>query len=170
MKNILLVATLVFTLTTSYSQEGFKIGVQGGIPFNDFNDEVGVVLGANAGYMWALNEVIDLGIMAGYTYGFPEKFGTEDPLTDLPSVQFVPLALSARIWPSNSFSFGVDVGQALGLNEGNEGGLYYRPQVGFLMGAFTELNISYSAIVLEEKQFNTLTLGILFTIPSKRSF
>lgn len=170
MKIFVIAVALLFTSAYTHAQEGLKIGVQGGIPFNDFNDEVGVVLGANIGYMWALGEVVDLGIMAGYTYGFPEKFGTDNPLVDLPSVQFAPLAISTRIWPSNSFSFGVDVGQALGINQGNDGGLYYRPQIGFLMSANTELNISYSAIVLEEKEWNTLTLGFLFTIPSKRSY
>lgn len=154
----------------AFAQEGLKVGVQAGLPFNDFNDEVRVVLGANIGYMWALNETIDLGIMAGYLYGTPEKFGTEDALVDLPSIQFVPVAASLRIWPSNSFSFGVDVGQAFGLNQENEGGLYYRPQIGFLMGAKTELNFSYTAIQLEDKQWSTITLGVLYTFPSKRFF
>jgi hypothetical protein len=170
MKKIIIVSALFFLANMSYAQEGLKFGIQGGLPFNDFNKDIRVVLGANVGYMWALGEVVDLGIMAGYIYGTPEKFGTEDALIDLPSIQFAPLAASIRIWPSDSFSFGIDVGQAFGLNEGNDGGLYYRPQVGFLMGPYTELNVSYSAIMLENKQWNTVTLGILYTLPINNRF
>ena len=75
----------------------------------------------------------------------------------------MPLAVSMRLWPSNSFSIGVDAGYALGLNEGNDGGLYYRPLVGFLLGAQTELNFSYSNINLEDDKWSTITIGILYT-------
>ncbi len=157
---------LFFTICLS-AQQGLKLGIQAGLPLNEFNEEVGIVIGADLGYMWALGEVIDLGLAVGYIHGFPEKFDRDNPLTDFPSTQFIPLAGSLRIWPSNSFSFGVDVGQALGINEGNEGGLYYRPILGYLMGPKTELNISYTGIQLENRAWNTLTLGVLYTFSNK---
>lgn len=156
---------LLFILTGSflYAQPGLKIGIQGGLPVNEVNEEVGVVLGLDAGYMWALNEAIDLGVTVGFINGFPEKYHTNQPLSDLPNIQFAPIGGSVRIWPSNSFSFGVDAGQALGINDGNEGGLYYRPIIGFLMSANTELNFSYTGIELDGKKWNTVTLGVLCT-------
>lgn len=145
------------------AQQGLKLGIQAGLPFNDFNEEVGIVIGADLGYMWALGEVIDLGLAVDYLNGFPEEFERENPLTDFPHVQMIPLAGSVRVWPSNSFSFGIDVGHAIGINEGNDGGLYYRPLLGYLMGPKTELNVSYTTIQLENKDWNTLTLGVLYT-------
>ncbi|QWX83960.1 hypothetical protein H0I23_16160 [Cellulophaga sp. HaHaR_3_176] len=161
-KTLFIVSFLLLALSTN-AQEGLKLGIQGGLPFDDFNDVTGVVVGADLGYMAALGEVVDLGVMVGYIYGFPEKFGTEDAFINLPSVQFIPVAISGRVWTSNSFSFGVDVGQAFGINEGNKGGFYYRPQIGFLMSASTELNFSHTSISLDDNAWKTVTVGILHT-------
>tara|TARA_R110002050_G_scaffold196426_2_gene331365 strand:+ start:70675 stop:71187 length:513 start_codon:yes stop_codon:yes gene_type:complete len=163
---------LVFTLLglASYGQQGMKFGVQGGIPLENFNDQIGIVLGVDFGHMWALSEVVDAGIMVGYIHGFPEKFGTEDALIDLPSIQFLPISASVRVWTSNSFSFGGEIGQAIGINEGNDGGLYYRPQIAYLMGPNTEVNLSYTTVQLENTSWNTVTLGFLHTLVLKRPY
>ncbi|MCJ7467978.1 MAG: hypothetical protein MUO53_14955 [Maribacter sp.] len=170
MKNILLTCVFAIMGITVWAQEGLKLGFQAGLPLGDYNDQVGVVLGLDAGYMWAPNKVFDLGVKAGYIYGFPEKFRSGTILVDLPSIQFAPIAASVRIWPSRSFSFGADIGQAFGLNEGNDGGFYYRPQIGFLMGAQTELNFSYTGINQDQESFSLITMGLVYTFLSARSY
>ncbi len=163
MKISIVVGIFLIFGTGLFAQEGFKIGFQGGLPINEYNDVLGVVIGVDAGYMWALGEVVDLGVAVGFVNGFPEKF-REDTSIDLPNIQFVPLAASVRVWPSNSFSFGLDAGQAIGLNEGNDGGLYYRPIIGYLMGTTTEVNLSYTGISIKDQPWATVTLGILVTL------
>lgn len=170
MKKAFLVVLFILSAANIKAQEGLKFGIQGGIPLEEFNDEIGVVLGADFGHMWALGEAVDLGVMVGYIHGFPEKFGTENALIDLPSIQFMPLTASVRIWTSNSFSFGANVGQAIGLNDGNDGGFYYRPQIGYLMGPSTEVNVSYTSIGLDNRNWSTVTLGILYTLQVKRPY
>lgn len=169
MKRIILL--LFFTLIgiSLYGQRGMKIGIHGGLPLNEFQDKASVMLGLDAGYRFALGEVVDFGVMTGYIHGFPEKYHL-DYGVDLPSIQFVPLAGSVRIWPSNSFSLGVDVGQAFGINKDNNGGLYYRPTLGYLMGSQAEVNISYTGISLEGATWATVSIGILYTIDLKKSF
>ena len=164
--------TIVFTLlsTILFAQEGFKLGIQAGLPIGDYNDRVGVVIGADAGYMWAPGELIDLGVKVGIVHGFPEKFKTGTSTVESASIQFVPVAASVRIWPSRSFSFGADIGQAFGFDEKNKGGLYYRPQIGFLMGAQTELNFSYTGINQDKETFSTITMGIVYTFLSARHY
>tara|TARA_R110002167_G_scaffold27871_19_gene94604 strand:+ start:2491 stop:3006 length:516 start_codon:yes stop_codon:yes gene_type:complete len=169
MKKTIFVLVLTFLTVHTYGQEGFKIGAQGGVALGDYKDKVGVVLGLDLGYMWAISETADLGLATGFLHGFQEKYRADVLTVELPNVQFLPLAASIRIWPSNSFSFGVDVGQALGINDGNDGGLYYRPQIGFLMGAQTELNLSYTGIKQDQESWSTVTFGILYTILSHRS-
>lgn len=164
MKNLILGLALLFFGTGAMAQEGFKLGFQGGLPINEYNDVLGVVIGVDAGYMWALGEVVDLGVDISYIYGFPEKFREGTILVDLPSIQFLPVAASVRIWPSNSFSFGVDAGQAFGISDGNDGGLYYRPIIGYLMGAQTEVNLSYTGIAIDGEPWATVTLGVLVTL------
>ena len=167
MKNLL--ASVFFILLTNclIAQEGFKIGLQGGIPLGDFDDQLSLVVAADIGYMWALGEVVDLGPASGYIIGFTDKFDDDSPLADLPNVQFVPAAASVRIWPANSFSFGADGGYAIGINDGNDGGLYVRPVIGFLFSAFTELNLSYTNVSLDGASYSSATVGLLFTIPSQ---
>jgi hypothetical protein len=153
--------------TGLYAQQGFKIGLNGGLPINqEVNDVVSLVAGADLGYHYALGEVVDAGIMTGFINGFPEKFDSGG--ADLPNVQFLPLAASFRIWPSNSFSIGGDIGYALGLNEGNDGGFYYKPLVGYLMGAQTEVSLSYTGIAVEGLSWATVNLGVLYTFPEGR--
>lgn len=163
MKNILLAIAIMYG-SVICAQEGPKIGFYGSLPIDDFNDEVVLAAGLELGYMHALGEVVDLGAMTGFINGFPETFHSDVVLEDLPHVQFVPLALSVRIWPSNSVSFGGEVGQAFGINSGNEGGFYYRPVFGYLLGARSEINVSYTTINLESRSWTSLNVGFLFTL------
>ncbi len=157
-----------FGITLS-AQEGFKLGAYGGIPLGDFNDLVGLVVGADVGYAWAPNKVFDLGIKTGIVHGFPETFRDEVERVKLPSIDFLPVALSVRVWPGKSFSFGGDVGTAVGLNDGNDGGFYYRPQVGFQVGAGSEINLSYSVIETDPDTWSTVTVGFSYTFLSART-
>ncbi|MBT8308416.1 MAG: hypothetical protein KJN85_15865 [Maribacter sp.] len=169
MKKYVLVLLFATFATGLHAQEGFKIGFHGGLPINDFNDAVSLSLGLDAGYMFALGEVVDIGVSTGFINGFAETFDSDEIVADLPNMQFLPLAASVRIWPSNSLSFGVDAGQALGINDGNDGGFYYRPMLGYLMGAFTEVNLSYTTINMDnDLSWNSVNLGLLFTIPNKK--
>ncbi|WBU88103.1 hypothetical protein [Cellulophaga omnivescoria] len=170
MKKIaLLIAFAVITVNLS-AQEGLKIGIQGGIPLDDFTDKVSLMVAADVGHMWALGEVVDLGVTAGYIHGFAEKYHT-DLTEDLPDIQFLKAAASVRVWTSNSFSFGADLGQGFGLNDDIDGGFYYRPQIGYLMGESTELNLSYTGIQLgNNTEWSTVTIGILHTIKTIKRF
>jgi len=163
MKKVL--ATFVFALLSLglFAQQGMKLGIHGGLPLDEFQDQLSLVAGVDLGYRWGLSEIVDLGVMVGFVNGFPEKYDRDLFAEDLPNIQFMPLAASVRIWTSNSFSLGADVGQAIGINDGNDGGLYYRPTIGYLMGAQTEVNLSYTGIKLNDVTWTTLTLGVVYT-------
>ncbi len=170
MKQRVLLIFFIAMGVTLQAQKGLKIGIQGGIPIGDFNDRVGVVIGGEVGYAWPLGEIIDVGVTAGFLNGFPEKYREETITNNFPNVQFIPLGVALRIWPSNSFFVGGDIGQALGLNDGNDGGLFYRPQLGFLMGPQTQLNFSYTAVNLETAMWATITMGVRYTIAPKKNY
>lgn len=170
MRKLVFLVVMGLTFYSGSSQEGFKIGAQAGLPIGDYNDLVGVVVGADMGYMWAPNKAFDLGVKVGIIHGFAERFKAETVSVKLPSIQFAPVAASVRLWPSRSFSLGGDVGQAFGLNEGNEGGFYYRPQIGFQVGPKSEVNFSYTAINGDNETWSTLTMGFVYTFLSARHF
>tara|TARA_B100001146_G_scaffold225077_1_gene246269 strand:+ start:156 stop:674 length:519 start_codon:yes stop_codon:yes gene_type:complete len=170
MKRIVFLILICLSFSKISAQEGFKLGLQAGLPVGDFNERIGVVIGADTGYMWAPNKTFDLGIKAGFIHGFSEEFREGTILEDLPSFQFLPLAGSVRIWPGKTFSFGADVGQALGLNKSNDGGFYLRPQVGFQVGPQSEVNFSYTSIDVNDEKWNTITLAYVYTFLSARHF
>ncbi len=159
----------MLALVPAFGQQGFKIGAHASLPVtSEVNDVVSLSVGADIGYLFALGEVVDLGAMAGFINGFPEKF--DNGGVDLPNVNFLPLAASVRFWLSNSFSFGGDAGYAIGLNDGNEGGLYYKPIIGYLMGAQTEVNFSYTGIQVDNAPWGTVNIGFLYTFPEPQRF
>lgn len=172
MKKGLLVLACIFFTAGCFAQEGFKLGFQAGLPYSDFNDRASVMVGADFGYMRALGEVVDLGIMTGLIHGFPKTYVFQEAGVEIErneAIDFVPLALSIRAWPSQSFSFGIDGGQAFGISDGNDGGLYFRPILGFLFGTYTEINVSHTTIKLEGDTWSTVNFGILHTFKSKRT-
>lgn len=167
MKKSLLLITMTIFAMPIFAQEGFKMGVQAGLPFNDFNEAVSIVVGADVSYMYPLGEIVDIGPAVGFIHGFAETFQTYEVRKDLKPVQFAPLSAGIRFWTSNDFSFGGNVGWALGISDGNDGGLYYRPTIAYLMSSSVEVNLSYTAIELEEASWNTLTLGIVYNFEPK---
>lgn len=169
-RRLLLLFLLGWISVSSYAQEGFKLGLQAGLPLGDFNERIGVVIGADAGYMWAPNKTFDLGIKAGIIHGFSEEYREGTILEDLPSYQFLPVAAAFRIWPGKTFSFGADIGQAIGLNKNNDGGLYLRPQIGFQVGPQSEVNFSYTSIDVNDEKWNTITIAYVYTFLSARHF
>jgi hypothetical protein len=58
----------------------------------------------------------------------------------------------------------------MGINDGNDGGLYYRPQIGYLVGPSTEFNASYTSIGLDGTPWATVTIGIMYTLQVKRPY
>ena len=92
MRHCLFIFVFAIFSTSLFAQEGFKLGAHGGIPLGEINDKVGLVLGADIGYMWAPNKIFDLGIKAGIVHGFGEQFKDEVISTKSPSIQFAPLA------------------------------------------------------------------------------
>ena len=169
MKNYVLIFLFALMSSGTFAQEGFKVGIHGGLPLDDFNDEVSLNVGLDIGYMYAMSEVVDIGIMTGFIHGFAETFHTETVLTDLPDIQFLPISAAVRVWTSNSFSFGGRAGYALGINDGNEGGFYYRPVIAYLMGPKTEVNLSYTGVSLDDRQWSSVNFGVMYTFTSRRT-
>ncbi len=159
-KIILSIALVLITATSAFSQGNFKVGVNAGLPVGDLEEFTTFHLGADLAYMFGVAETIQLGPMVGYSHFFGDS-GEEGPLSwEVEDIQFVPVALSGRV-NLTSFFLGADLGYALGINDGNDGGFYYRPQVGFNLGKLG-LVASYSGVSLDGGSANSVNLGIEF--------
>ncbi|WP_108425440.1 hypothetical protein [Flagellimonas amoyensis] len=166
---VLVIIALVAISFTSTAQRvdrtSFKGGVHAGLPVGDASDFSSFSLGVDLGYHWGVSELIDAGIVTGFINAFGSEVEyTEGPITvsgNFGDIQFVPVAGALRLYPSYDFKLGADVGYAVGINEGNDGGLYLRPMMGYNITGNTELNVSYIN-VSNDGNFSMVALGILF--------
>lgn len=162
MKKLFLVAAFALIGFGVQAQEGFKLGANVGIPVGDAGDITSFSLGLDVAYMFGVSDNFDVGVATGFTNAF-----VKSELKDLgadSAVQFLPLAAAARFMASEDFSIGADLGYAIGINEGNDGGFYYKPTVGYMVSEATQLNLSYAGVSLEGVSFSSVNLGVLFSL------
>lgn len=167
-KTILVIVTVFIAGFTANAQDrsSFKAGLIAGIPVGDAANISSFAIGLDAAYHWGVSEVFDVGLATGFINAFGENIDTAvgdvQIQGEFEDFQFLPLAGSVRIYPTYQFKLGVDVGYAVGINDGNEGGLYYRPLIGYNITGNTELNVSYVAVDNNGETFSIAMVGLLF--------
>ncbi len=151
MKKLLLLSVLAFLgFNSAYSQGGFRVGVNAGIPVGDISDYSNLQLGADVAYMFSFADMLEVGPLVGYS----EYFGDNN----WPDVQFLPIAASGRLGLT-SFFVGADLGYAVGLDDGNDGGFYYKPQVGYNLG-LVGIILSYSGVSMNGGNISSVNVGL----------
>lgn len=170
MRVILLTLCLVFfgwSLQAQYvDRTSFRAGLNAGMVTGDLTEAYSLTLGVDLYQHWGISKAVDLGVTTGFSNAFGEKqeisAGGVTIETEFDNIQFIPVAGSVRFYPTTGFKFGGDVGYAIGINEGEEGGLYYRPSLGIdINSGTTELNISYVA-VNGDVTYSSVLFGLLF--------
>lgn len=153
---------LFFGAFSSFAQGDLRVGINAGIPVGDASDITTFHLGADLSYLFEVAEVISVGPMIGYSHFFGDEIDFNGMGTmDIDDINFLPIAASGKIGLMNGLSLGLDLGYALGLNDGNDGGFYYRPKVGFnLVGI--GLIASYSGVSVDGGTFSSVNLGVEF--------
>lgn len=173
MKKGILTFILVFIVFALQAQRNvdrtnFRAGVNGGLVLGDFSEAYSFGLGLDLYHHWGVSKALDIGV----TTGFFNAFGSKENIsaggvtveTEFDNIQFLPVGASLRVYPGKNvgFKFGSDIGYAVGINDGNEGALYYRPSIGIdLRDGTSEFNISYFA-VSDDVTFSSVLLGYLF--------
>lgn len=153
-KTLLLLVTLfIIGSTESFAQGNIKFGGNIGIPVGDA-DVYDLNYGADLAYFFEVSDGFSLGPMVGYTGYSVDDF----------NVSFLPIAASGRYaFQASSFFLGVDLGYAVGLEDGLDGGFYYRPKVGYDFGLLGVI-ASYSGISVDGGTFSSLNLGVEFSL------
>jgi len=157
MKKLLLITAIsVFGILSMNAQGVFKIGATAGVAASDAGDIADWALGVDAYYMFEKEDAI---LNFGPTVGFRNFFTSIEGIDD---GQFLPIAGAARLKLFGILNGGVDVGYALGINDGNDGGFYYRPVVGIDIADTIELNVSFESISNDGATWGNFNAGILF--------
>lgn len=160
-------AAISLNAQRNVDRTNFRAGVNGGLILGDFSEAYHFGLGLDISHHWGVSKMLDVGLTAGFHNSFGSKESVEiDGFTEteFANIQYIPVGASLRIYPGKNvgFKFGADVGYALGINEGNEGALYYRPTLGIdVKDGISEVNISYF-VVNDDVSFSAILLGYLF--------
>ncbi|MEM6718189.1 MAG: outer membrane beta-barrel protein [Bacteroidota bacterium] len=164
MRKIILAVVAVFTIafTANAQDDKFEVGISGGIPTGDASDFFSFSIGADVSYLWNVSDKFYAGFSTGMTNADGDEVMVGNASISTDDAQFVPLAAGARYNVAGKFFVGADVGYAIGINEGNDGGFYYRPKIGYDITDKINVNIMYTGIALDDADFTTIGLGVLF--------
>ncbi|MCE2611568.1 outer membrane beta-barrel protein [Flavobacteriaceae bacterium D16] len=162
MKKVILIAAFFVAGLSLQAQEGASVGINLGIPTGDASDISGFSIGVDFTYLWSVSDKFDAGAAVGFSNAFGKEIDTGLGSVEIDDIQFLPIAAAGRVHLSEEISAGVDLGYALGVNDGNDGGFYYRPMVGYSLSEKLGLNLSYTGISLDgDFNWNTINLGLM---------
>ncbi len=163
MKKLLLFTALMLLSYSTVQSQTFKVGASLGLPLADASDISSFVLGVDAYYYFTdIDAVVEIGATAGFRNFFGKEVEISTASVKFDDGQFLPLAVAGRVKLFGILSGGADIGYAVGINDGNDGGFYLRPVVGFDIADAIELNASFESISNDGVTWGNLNLGILF--------
>lgn len=158
---------LLFTLcavligfTSTLGQSGFTLGANIGMPVGDIEDYSDFKVGADIAYRYNLTPMFDVGGLLGYSRFFIDDADSPFGSIETTDIEFLPIAASGRVNFALFFA-GVDLGYAIGLDDGNDGGFFYRPLVGVKLGPVGVIG-SYSGINVDGEPIGAINLGVEF--------
>lgn len=160
MKKFLLTIAMVAFGFAANAQDGeFNAGVNLGLPVGDVSDAYSFTLGAEVNYLFSVSDDFKVGPSAGFVQFFGDEIGG----FDVADASFLPLAAAGRFAVSDEFTLGADLGYAVGLSpDGNDGGFYYRPMVGYTISEGIMLQATYSGVSVDGGSFANIGLGVMF--------
>ncbi|WP_439129656.1 hypothetical protein [Polaribacter sp.] len=161
MKKILFIAILtIVSLGNLNAQESiFSGGLNIGLPTGNLENSYDAVLGAELYYMLPAARRVAIGPAVEYTH----FLGKETDIVNISDASFLPISGAIRFSVTPKFLVGTNLGYALGLSDGLDGGFYYKPMIGYNITNNSQLNITYSSINSNIDMTN-LSLGVLFRL------
>ena len=156
---------LVFAVSVNGQKGNFSAGVNLGLPTADASDGYSFTLGAEVNYLFDVSSDFKAGVSASYLTFFGKDIDFLGTTIEIENAAVLPIAGAVRYLASDKFSIGVDLGYAIGISpDGNDGGFYYRPLIGYNLSEKMELNASYSGISVEGGTIANFGLGLMFKL------
>lgn len=145
-----------------YSQKQFNIGVNGGIVTGNLQDRSSSAFGIDANYLFDWFEDFTIGPSMSLVY-FSGK-GEEANAAD--SYMYLPIGGAVRYQAlDEKFYVGGDLGFAIGLSpDGDRGGVYFKPLIGYNVTESFNINLFYSAVKKKLPTYSYVGLGLTYNI------
>lgn len=159
MKKVLFLIAIFFasvSINEVKAQDGLMgIDAQFGLPMGDVDDFSSVQVGINFNYYFVeVMEALKIGGRLGYS-----TFVIDSDFSDgLNNPSFLMAGASARYDFSESLFARLDLGYAIGLNDGNDGAMFLEPRLGYNLGNF-DLFAFYQTILDSDFSYGALGVG-----------
>jgi len=166
MKKVLFFAALLIMGATSMNAQGqFRAGISGGLPIGDAGDLATFAIAVDLGYLFEISDSFDAGVATGYSHSFGDSIDL-GPLGsfDVEDVQFIPVAASGRFEVAPNFVLGADLGYAVGINDGNDGGFYYSPRAQYGVSESIDIVVAFRGVSVDGGSWDIVTAGVEFGI------
>jgi|SRR5688572_29678560 hypothetical protein len=142
MKKVFFVATFVVaSFIGANAQFQFGAGVVAGLPIGDFDAVSSFVVGGELQGEYKFSEKASGVATISYNHFLGKDLGGGIKV----SFGAVPILVGARVYPSEQFFIGAQVGYGFTTGDLSGSGFAYKPQIGYNAGSF-QLAASYNAI------------------------
>ncbi len=159
MKKLLLIALCFVAFQFTQAQEKpISVDATVGLPMGDVDDFSNLYVGVNFTYMFAeVAEDFYLGARAGYNL----YLGDSDGPISAPDFDFLTLAAVGRYDFTENIFGRLDVGYAVGLEDGADGAAFVEPRVGYYTYDF-DVFAFYQNIFDSDFSFGALGVGFAY--------
>ncbi len=158
-KLFLAIVMLTFGIALNAQDGKFNVGANIALPIGDSSNAFSFGFSAEANYLFEVSDDFQVGPSASLVY----YFGKSENGFEVSDASFLPLAAAGRFNVSDEFTLGADLGYAIGISpDGNDGGFYYRPLVGYNISEDMMVQASYSGVSSNGATFSNISLGVVF--------
>lgn len=151
-------------LSLVQAQGQFRAGISGGIPIGDAGDFATFAIAVDLGYLFEISDEFDAGVTTGYSHSFGDDITESGFTIEVEDVQFIPVAASGRFEVAPKFTLGADVGYAIGINDGNDGGFYYSPRAQYSVSDAIDIVAAYRGVSVDGGSWDIISAGVEFGI------
>ena len=165
MKKLLLFTLAVaLGVSTLQGQGQFRAGADLALPIGDAGDVSTFGIALDLGYILEIDDDFSAGPIAGYQHFFGDEISSGGFTISIDDIQFLPIGGMAQYDFSDQFSGRASLGYAIGISDGNDGGFYYSPAVGYNITETIAILLAYRGIAVEGGTWDSINLGVEFGI------
>jgi Outer membrane protein beta-barrel domain len=154
MKKLVLIITVFAFALNANAQDGFRTGVNVGIPVGDFTSVYSLAATLDVDYDWKVSE----SFIAGISTGFTNYFGKDG----IGGFKYIPVAASVDLDVSDDVSVGGDAGYAISLESGGSGDFLYRIQIRYQASDEIDLTGRWNSISGNGVSISNVSFGVGF--------
>lgn len=125
------------------AQGRFAAGGHLGLAVVDAVDLATFAIALDLAYILEIDDNFSAGSTVGYSHSFGDEIDTGLGSIEIEDVQFLPIGGRAQYDFSDQFLARAELGYALGINDGKDGGFYYSPQVGYSISEPLDIILAY---------------------------